>query len=144
MKENLSVAQILLAENNVDNQQFMTLVLTKYDYQCTSVQNGQEVLDILRDRPFDVIVIDMNLPGLYGMELYELIRNDRKWDNVGIIILTASCIHWDRESNILKRMRLSGDSFISKPIDVQGFVGAIEDILRRYKKSHLIVSSIAK
>jgi len=111
----LNNLRILLAEDNTVNQRIAVRVLEKLGWKITVVNNGQEVLDILNNQTFDVILMDDNMPLLSGIEATQVIRREEKQtgQHVPVIAMTANAMAGDRERYIASGM----DGYVSKPID---------------------------
>jgi PAS domain S-box-containing protein len=107
--------RILLAEDNMVNQRIAVKILEKIGWQVTAVNNGQEVLNILSNQTFDVILMDDNMPVLTGTEATQVIRREEKQtgQHVPIIAMTAYAMAGDREKYLAAGM----DGYVSKPID---------------------------
>jgi PAS domain S-box-containing protein len=107
--------RILLAEDNTVNQRIAIRVLEKLGWKVTAVSNGQEVLNILNDQTFDVILMDDNMPLLSGIEATQVIRREEKQTglHVPVIAMTANAMAGDRERYLASGM----DGYVSKPID---------------------------
>jgi CheY-like chemotaxis protein len=109
--------RILIAEDNTVNQRIAVRILEKFGWKPTVVSNGQEVLNILNNQTFDVIVVDDNMPLLTGIEVTQVIRREEKQTghHVPIIAMTANAMTGDREKYLASGM----DGYVSKPIDRQ-------------------------
>ena len=107
--------RILLAEDNTVNQRIAVRILEKLGWKVTAVNNGQEVLNILNDQTFDVILMDDNMPMLNGVEATQVIRREEKQTglHVPVIAMTANAMAGDREKYLASGM----DGYVSKPID---------------------------
>ncbi len=107
--------RILLAEDNTVNQRIAVRILEKLGWKITVVNNGQEVLDILTNQTFDVILMDDNMPLLSGIEATQVIRREEKQtgQHVPVIAMTANAMAGDREKYLASGM----DGYVSKPID---------------------------
>jgi len=107
--------RILLAEDNTVNQRIAVKILEKLGWKVTVVNNGQEVLNILNNQTFDVILMDDNMPLLSGIETTQVIRREEKQTglHVPIIAMTANAMAGDRERYLATGM----DGYVSKPID---------------------------
>ena len=107
--------RILVAEDNTVNQRIAVRILEKLGWKVTAVNNGQEVLDILNNQTFDVILMDDNMPLLSGIEATQVIRREEKQtgQHVPIIAMTANAMAGDREKYLASGM----DGYVSKPID---------------------------
>jgi len=111
----LTNLRILLAEDNTVNQRIAVRILEKLGWKVTTVNNGQEVLDILNNQTFDVILMDDNMPLLDGIEAVQVIRREEKQtgEHVPVIAMTANAMVGDRERYLSSGM----DGYVSKPID---------------------------
>jgi len=111
----LNHLRILLAEDNTVNQRIAVRILEKLGWKITVVNNGQEVLNILNDQTFDVILMDDNMPLISGIEATQVIRREEKQtgQHVPIIAMTANAMAGDRERYLGEGM----DGYVSKPID---------------------------
>jgi len=118
--------RILLAEDNVVNQKVTQKMLSKLGYRATVVANGIEVLQALENQHYDVILMDVQMPEIDGLEATRAIR--QRWkDGPKIIAMTASALKGDREMCLAAGM----DDYISKPV-------RMEDLARklsRYRSS---------
>lgn len=125
-RENVS---ILLAEDNQINQKVAVRVLNKLGFQCDIASNGKEVLQMLADHPYDVILMDCQMPEMDGFEATESIRNAEQGSDrrISIIAMTANAMEGDRE----KCLAVGMDDYVSKPIDREKLVAAIENQLIR-------------
>ncbi len=107
--------RILLAEDNAVNQRIVVRILEKLGWEVTTVNNGQEVLNILNNQTFDVILMDDSMPLLNGFETIQVIRREEKQTghHVPVIAMTANAMAGDREKYLAAGM----DGYVSKPID---------------------------
>ena len=107
--------RILMAEDNTVNQRIAVRILEKLGWKVTVVNNGQEVLDLLTNQTFDVILMDDSMPLLSGIETTQVIRREEKQTghHVPIIAMTANAMAGDREKYFASGM----DGYVSKPID---------------------------
>ena len=105
---------ILLAEDNQVNQMVTERMLNKLGYKTDVVANGIEVLQALERRSYDVILMDVLMPEMDGLEATKAIR--QRWpDGPKIIAMTASALEGDRE----KCMRAGMDGYLSKPARIE-------------------------
>jgi len=116
MVERLS---ILLVEDNLLNQRIVTFSLKKYNHEVTIANNGVEAIEKFRENKYDVILMDIMMPVMDGLEATVKIReieSDSNFENrTPIIALTANTMDNDRDKCISYGM----DEFMAKPFDIE-------------------------
>jgi signal transduction histidine kinase/CheY-like chemotaxis protein len=113
--------RILVAEDNLINQQVILHILNKMGYQPELVENGQESVDAAGEKDFDIILMDMQMPEMDGLEATRAIRKTQGTQPV-IIALTANTMQGDQEECLQAGM----DDYISKPVKLEELVGKLE------------------
>ena len=117
-------ARILLAEDNVVNQRLAARILEKEGHSVVIVANGREALDAMRHEPFDLVLMDVQMPEMDGFEATRTLRQEeRDGQHTPVIAMTAHAMTGDRERCLAAGM----DGYISKPIlakDLVNLVGA--------------------
>ncbi len=88
-KDTTASPHILLAEDNPVNQRLIQILLQKHGYQITTASNGIEALEKLESHHFDLIIADIQMPEMDGKELVRRIKENRQWDRIPIIAMTA-------------------------------------------------------
>lgn len=114
--------RILLAEDNTTNQKLALLLLDRLGYRADVVSNGLEALAALERQAYDVILMDVQMPEMDGLEATRHIR--RQWpenDRPRIIAMTANAMRDDREQCLAAGM----DDYISKPVRVEELVAVL-------------------
>jgi PAS domain S-box-containing protein len=105
---------ILVAEDNFNNQKLIEILLSKLGLQSIIVSNGQEAIDMYKKRKFDLILMDINMPIIDGINATKSIREiENDYYKIPIIALTANSIAGDKEKYLSQGM----DDYLSKPID---------------------------
>jgi len=105
--------KILIVEDNARNRRLLKVLLRSYGYQVIEAQNGAEALEAVRRNRPDLILMDIQLPGIDGLELVRKIKD--KFGDIPIIAVTAYAMKGDRE-----RILSAGcDGYVSKPIDTR-------------------------
>jgi PAS domain S-box-containing protein len=114
-------ANILLVEDNLFNQQVVREVLEDAGAVVVIANNGKEALDLLANKYFDCILMDMQMPVMDGLETTRRIRSNSKFAAIRIIAMTANA---GRE-NWMRCLDVGMDDFITKPIDFQIFLAML-------------------
>jgi CheY-like chemotaxis protein len=122
-----SNASILVAEDEPVNMLLISEVLGKMGFRVIKASNGKEVLELLAEHHPAVILMDVNMPEMDGLEATQIIRRlPQPQRNIPIVALTAGAMSEDRE----KCLGAGMNSFISKPFRLE----EIEGVLRKYVK----------
>ncbi|MFC4874701.1 response regulator [Negadavirga shengliensis] len=118
--------KILVAEDTPINQKLILMVLTKLGYQPLVANNGAEVLSLLETGSINVVLMDVQMPEMDGLEATRLIRSEKKHQPI-IVAMTASAMAEDKQACFEAGM----DYYISKPIDLQQVVATLQKISAR-------------
>jgi len=121
-----AMIQILIVEDEKPISNLIRMSLTRAGYNCTCVFDGTAAADILEERPFDLILLDVMLPGVDGFELMDYIRPL----GIPVIFITAKNSVTDR----VKGLRMGADDYIVKPFEVLELLARVDVVLRRYNK----------
>jgi len=121
---------IMAVEDNEDNRDLIVKVLSHRGYDVIGVSDGSEALDRLAEVAPDLILMDINLPGIDGYEVTRRIRNDEVFAKIPIVALTAHAMHGDRE----KSLAAGCNAYVAKPINVHTFPDIIAGLLSREKR----------
>jgi signal transduction histidine kinase/DNA-binding response OmpR family regulator len=127
LREYRSRLRILLAEDNRVNQTLAMRILQKRGHAVVIAVDGRQAIEALGKQPFDLILMDMQMPELDGVEAAILIREREKstGGRIPIIALTANAMTGDRERCLDSGM----DDYVSKPIQVKDLFAAIDRVL---------------
>ncbi len=106
------MARILIVEDNPANQKVVACLLGKRGYQTLVVTNGRQALEALEDSRYDLVLMDVQMPVLDGLETTRLIRKDARWSTLPVIGLTAHAMVGDRERCLEAGMT----DYLAKPV----------------------------
>lgn len=113
------VKKVLIVDDEKDIADSIKLLLTKMGYDSSSVSNGKAALEILKREKFDLILLDILMPGMSGREVLATIRRDPKLKNQKVAFLTVVQLSPNGESFIKK---LKPVAYFQKPItDIAAF-----------------------
>lgn len=119
------MAKILVVEDNALNIKLFCDLLAAHGHEPEAVTDSREALDTARAFRPDLVITDIQLPHVSGLELMELIRNDADLATVPIMAVTAYSGVGDDE-----RIRAAGaQAYVSKPISVMRFAEAVDELL---------------
>ncbi len=119
--------RILVVDDEKPICDLIDLNLSSAGYQCTTVQDGLKAIDILEKEEFDLVLLDIMLPGADGYDVMDYIRPT----GIPVIFITAK----HEVKNRVKGLKLGADDYIVKPFDMVELVARVEAVLRRYNKS---------
>ena len=121
-----SPARILVVEDNHVNQKVVTAVLRKRGFSIELANDGQEALSKLeKSAPFDLVLMDVQMPVLDGLEATRLIRKEARWSHLPIIAMTAHAMNGDKERCLEAGM----NGYISKPVHPSLLLSTVDEFL---------------
>jgi len=123
-------ARILIVEDNPENMRLLEMVLRAKNYTLLKATDGEEALDMaIRERP-DLIIMDIQLPKVSGLEVTRRLRQTPAFSHTPIIAITAYAMKGDKE-----RVIESGcDAYLSKPINTRELPEMIAEMLLQRQK----------
>ena len=131
--------QILIVEDEPDINELLCISLEKNNYIVSKCFDGETGLNIARDSKPDLILLDLMLPGISGIDVCKLIKNEIETSDIKIIILTAL----SQEKDIVKGLESGADDYITKPFSVKVLNARIQSVLRRNNtEANKMVNSI--
>jgi two-component system cell cycle response regulator DivK len=117
--------RILVVEDNPLNLKLVREVLSFAGYDVVEAQSGEEGLRVARETPPDLVLMDLQLPGIDGTETLHRLRQDTLGPDVPVVAVTAFAMAEDKE----QASRAGFDGYIEKPISVRALPGQIEAFL---------------
>jgi len=117
--------RILVVEDNETNFYLISFILEKKGYEVIQAKSGEEGVEVaIKEKP-DLILMDIQLPGIDGMEATRRIRNSKANSKVPIVALTSYAMAGDKE----KALAAGCTGYIKKPINPETFIAEIEGYL---------------
>lgn len=123
--------RILIAEDNSINQKVILRMLGKLGFKADVVDNGLEVLRALLSQPYDLVLMDIQMPNMDGIEATRRIRKLWKTGGPRIVAITAYALEGDRERCIDSGM----DGYIAKPVRISDLAGVLESLFQSKQKT---------
>lgn len=119
--------KVLVIEDDADIRNLVRHNLTREGYEVTGAENGEEGLKLARKNNYDLVILDLMLPGMHGLDVCRAIREDEKLRGTGILIATAK----DEEAEIVTGLELGADDYLVKPFSVRVLTARVRAVLRR-------------
>ena len=120
----MSAGRILVADDDESIAELVNLYLTKQGYDVELAYSGTQALDRLRDAAFDLVVLDIMMPGSSGLQI---LRDLRQRSDLPVIFLTARSMDIDK----IAGLQLGADDYVTKPFNPWELVARAEAVLRR-------------
>lgn len=121
----MTTSRILVVDDNLMNLELMRFVLSENDFEVESAEHAREALEKIPVFQPDLILMDMHMPGMNGLELTQLIKANPATRHIVIIAFTASAMQGDEEC----MMAAGCDGYLCKPIDVDTFSATVSAFL---------------
>jgi two-component system phosphate regulon response regulator PhoB len=119
--------KILVVDDEEDILELIQYNLAREGYRITGSVSGEEALEKARSNVFDLIVLDLMLPGIDGLEVAKSLKGEEKTKHIPIVMLTAK----GEEADIVTGLELGADDYITKPFSPRILVARIRAALRR-------------
>jgi DNA-binding response OmpR family regulator len=130
---------VLVVEDEQNIRELVCLHLGLENYDCVQAGDGEEALKLARSRSFDLVILDLMLPGLDGVTVCRAIRRDSANPDVPVLMLTAR----REESDKVVGLESGADDYLTKPFGVRELVARVRALLRRGPKP-LVASGAPK
>ena len=125
----MSAGRILVVDDDPQIRRVMRVTLTAQGYEVDDVKSGEAALDKLRDERFDLVLLDMNMPGMGGLETCRTIRAQSE---IAIITLTVR----DTDDDKIAALDAGADDYVTKPYNPPELLARIRAALRRTPWTH--------
>ena len=124
--------QILVVEDEHSISNLIKFNLTRAGYACDCAYDGLAAVDMLDKKPYDLVLLDIMLPGADGYEIMDYIAPLE----LPVIFLTAKASVADR----VKGLRMGADDYLTKPFEIIELLARVESVLRRYHKTEQVLT----
>ncbi len=135
-------AKILIVEDEKDIVELVQYNLEREGLSTVAVNTGEEAVKILQHQSVDLIILDLMLPGMDGLETCRLLKQENKTSSIPILMLTAK----SEESDVVVGLQLGADDYVTKPFSPKVLIARVKAILRRFTdhKTPLEMREIAR
>jgi CheY-like chemotaxis protein len=120
--------RVLVVEDEPENRLFIGLMLRTEGYDVLEAEDGQCALDLLsREPPPELILLDVMMPGLNGWQVFQRLRQDPRWAQIPVVMLTALA----QRSDVERAVELGVDGYLTKPFEPADLIHTMEETLSR-------------
>lgn len=131
---------ILVVEDEEDILELVEYNLAKSGFAVTTVTSGEEALASIRSRLPDLVLLDLMLPGIDGLEVCKILKTDPEMQSIPVVMLTAK----GEESDIVTGLELGADDYITKPFSPKVLIARVRTVLRRRTREKVDESSVLR
>lgn len=119
--------KILVVDDEKDILELVDYNLTKNGYRVKTTGTGEEALELIKENEYDLIILDLMLPGIDGLDLCKIIKADRKKSSIPIVMVTAK----SEEADKVAGLEIGADHYVTKPFSPRELMAIVKATLRR-------------
>ena len=119
--------RVFVVEDEQDLQDLLRYNLSREGYEVTAASTGEEALEMIRQEPPDLVLLDLMLPGIDGLEVCRLLKGKAPTNAIPVIMLTAK----GEEADVVAGLELGADDYITKPFSPRVLAARVKAVLRR-------------
>jgi len=127
----MGAEHILVVDDEEEILELVSYNLKKAGYRVTSVTSGEDAIKSARTKLPDLVLLDLMLPGVDGLEVCNTLKRDHRTTNIPVVMLTAR----GEEADIVSGLELGADDYITKPFSPRVLLARIRAVLRRKTKA---------
>ena len=116
---------ILVVDDDAMNVRMAEFILKQQQYQVLKASSGMECLEVLKNQPVDLVLLDIEMPGMNGMQTLEQIRGEERFLKIPVMFLTASTELEDMEN----AQKLGASGYVKKPFLPQELLERVEKVI---------------
>jgi len=126
----MAKAKIFIVEDDRDIRDLVSYNLERDGYKVFSVDNGERALEAIKKEQPELVILDLMLPGMDGLEVCRLLKQDDRTKQIPIIMLTAK----SEETDVVVGLQIGADDYVTKPFSPKVLTARIKTILRRSER----------
>ena len=123
----LDSKNIIVVEDDLDIRELISFNLANEGHQVFEANNGEVGIDKARNNNPDLILLDLMLPGIQGLDVCRIIKSDQETKEIPIIMVTAL----GQEEDIVKGLETGADDYITKPFSIKVLIARVNAVLKR-------------
>ncbi|HLD74477.1 MAG TPA: response regulator, partial [Bdellovibrionota bacterium] len=123
---------ILIIEDESDIRELIAYHLEKNSFSVKQAKSAEEALPIINEQKPIMIILDLMLPKMSGLELCHKLKKESQTQDIPILMLTAK----SEKEDIIKGLEMGADDYVTKPFDVREVVARVRALLRRKTSAH--------
>jgi two-component system phosphate regulon response regulator PhoB len=132
--------RILVVDDEEDILELVRYNLVRSGFEVTGVTTGEDALKVARSKFPDLILLDLMLPGIDGLEVCNILKREPKTSYIPIVMLTAK----GEEADVVAGLELGADDYITKPFSPRILVARVKAVLRRKAKAPINKTAVIK
>ena len=118
--------RILVVDDEPSLRELVVVTLGEA-YRCDEARDGDEALALLHERDYDLVLLDVMLPGRSGLDVLRELRSDERLRDLPVVVMSA----WQTEKDVEAARAAGGTSFLPKPFPIDELVAAVDALLPR-------------
>jgi len=119
--------KILVVDDEKDILELIDYNLTRNGYRVKTVPSGEEALELIKENDYDLIILDLMLPGVDGFDICKIIKADKQKANIPIVMVTAKADEADKVAGL----EIGADHYVTKPFSPRELLAIVKATLRR-------------
>ncbi|MCL6735218.1 response regulator transcription factor [Streptomyces neyagawaensis] len=124
------MARVLVADDDADIRDLVAFKLTQSGHQVTAVEDGMTALRVLRERPPDLVLLDIRMPGISGLDVCRELRAAEETSSLPVILITAR----SQEGDVELGFSAGADDYIVKPFSPRELSSRVNAVLSRVER----------
>jgi two-component system phosphate regulon response regulator PhoB len=119
--------KILVVDDEKDILELIEFNLSNNGYKVNTTASGEEALELIKKNEFDLVILDIMLPGIDGLDICKIIKADKNISHIPVIMLTAKAEEIDRVTGF----EIGADHYVTKPFSPRELLAIVKSVLRR-------------
>ncbi len=131
---------LLVVDDNEMNRDMLSRRLSRHGHTVTVAEDGRKALDLIQEQSFDVVLLDIMMPGIDGMEVLKIVREKKSASDLPIIMATAK----DESEDVVSALKLGANDYVTKPLDFPVVLARVQTQLSLKKSKEALSAAHAR